>query len=71
MIVPKENLKKWITNNWCDIEYDIEQIMRSALSNQIDIIDLDFISNNLSIVIKEDISQIIDDYNNKVLEVQK
>lgn len=71
MTISKENLKEWIKTNWFDIEDDIEQMIRSALSNQIDIVDLDFLSNNLSIVIKQDILTLLDDYNNQNLEVAK
>lgn len=64
-MTPKEDLKNWITNNWFSVEESIEQIMRSALSSQVDIIDLDFTSGNISEVVKQEILNVIDTYDDE------
>ena len=64
-MTPKEDLRNWIINNWFSVEESIEQIMRSALSSQVDIIDLDFTSGNISEVVKQGILNVIDTYDDE------
>lgn len=64
-MTPKEDLKNWIINNWFSVEDSIEQIMRSALSSQVDIIDLDFTSGNISEVVKQGILNVVDTYDDE------
>lgn len=64
-MTPKEDLRNWIINNWFSVEDSIEQIMRSALSSQVDIIDLDFTSENISEVVKQGILNVIDTYDDE------
>ena len=61
----QEDLKNWIINNWFSVEDSIEQIMRSALSSQVDIVDLDLTSENISEVVKQGILNVIDTYDDE------
>lgn len=64
-MTPKEDLKNWIVNKWFLVEEAIEQQMRSALSSQVDIIDLDFVSGNISEAIKQGILNVVDTYDDE------
>lgn len=57
----KECFKTIINNCWDRVDQDIEDVMRSALARDVDIIELDFTASMVSSVVKQSILDIIDD----------
>lgn len=66
----KDCFKAIINNNWDRVDQDIEDVMRSALARDVDIIELDSTASILSSVVQESILSIIDDFQGVNKEIE-